>query len=146
MSSVASKWIRFRIDPEVSGDPVQCRWRARIFHASGCSEYSIAVDFERCTVELKGQLFAFQLVGTNLSRELRFFAPAVSHPAVPPFRKSPEGRWTVLRVFAPEQHDPSFLLGLNPSNGQGIVVLCAEAAFAAFQRLFGSVPSTNGND
>jgi hypothetical protein len=146
MSSVASKWILFRIDPEVSGDPVRSCWRARIFHASGCSEYSISVDFAKCIVELREQRFAFQLVGTNLSRELRFYAHPVRPSAVPPFRKTPEGSWTVLRVFAPDEDDPSFLLGLNPINGQGIVILFSEDNLAVFRSLFGSIPSTNGND
>lgn len=146
MSSVAFKWIRFRIDPEVSVDPIRCCWRARIFHASGCSEYLISVDFDRRTVEMKGQKFAFQLVGTNLSRDLRFFSLPATPSAVPPFRRNPEGSWTVLRVFASEKHDPSFLLGLNPNNGQGIVVVWAEEAFAAFHGLFGPTASANGSD
>lgn len=146
MSSNGFNWLRFRIDPEPSGDPGQLCWRARRFHPGGCSEFSISVDLGKRTLALNARQYNLQVVGTNLSRELPFLDRPAGASAVAPFRKSPEGSWTVLRVFLPGKQELYFLLGLNSRQGQGMMVLSAAPAREPLERLLGLVPPTDASD
>lgn len=113
--------FRFRIDAEPGHDPVRPRWRARLSHRRGYSEFRIAVDFDASTCSFDEQHFEFELVGAKMSRRLGDYDRSGADP-IAPFQREPPGRWIVLRVRVPGGRS-SFLLGLGTGQGRGMVVL-----------------------
>ena len=146
MMSTPANWLRFRIDPEPSGDPSVRSWRARRFHETDCYEFLISVELEKRTLSLSAREYSLQVVGTNLSRELPYLDRPKGASPVNPFRESPEGSWTVLKVFIPEETKPFFLLGLNSALGQGMIVLGPASSREPLESLLGLVPATDADD
>lgn len=113
---------RFRIDRETERDLLRQRWRARSSNGGGCLEFKIVLDFMTLTLELGDLRCAFELQGTNLSRGLPTDSRDGSSSTNGPFRASPEGTWTALKVFLPDEEEASLDLGLNDRYGQGMLV------------------------
>lgn len=117
--------LRFRIDPEPTGDTLHLRWRARCAHGGSWLQFGITLDLESGICKVGRLLFNSHLLGTDLAR----MAPAESerdwNETTGPFRKRPGGSWKVLSLVLPSSEE-IFLLGLNLRSGHGEIVLHRE--------------------
>ena len=117
--------LRFRIDPEPTDDPLNLRWQARCARNGAWLQFGITLDLQSGICKMGRILFSTRLLGTDLAR----IAPGATSASgvdengvTAPFVRRRGGPWKVLEMLLSTGQEV-FLLGLDPRNGRGEIVL-----------------------